>query len=70
VSGGGSITFTATPDPGYEVSQWLLNGAVAQNGSTSYTLKNVTANDTVKVTFIAPPPAAASADAYSSNGQQ
>jgi hypothetical protein len=69
VSGGGSITFTATPDPGYEVSQWLLNGALAQSGGSSYTLKDVAANDTVKVTFIAPPPVATSS-ANSSNGDQ
>lgn len=55
VASGGSITFTATPDPGDAVNQWLLNGKVAQNGSTTYTVKDVTSNDTVKVTFIAPP---------------
>lgn len=52
------------------MSQWLLNGALAQSGGTSYTLKNVAANDTVKVTFIAPPPvAASSASANSPNGE-
>ncbi len=51
VSAGGSVTFTATPAPGYVVSQWLLNGALAQTGGTSYTVTNVRANDTVKVTF-------------------
>jgi hypothetical protein len=71
VSSGGSVTFTATPDPGYEVSQWLLNGALAQSGGSSYTLKNVAANDTVKVTFIAPPPVATSAStANSPDGDQ
>ena len=54
VASGSSVTFTATPNAGYVVNQWLLNGAVAQTGSTSYTVASVTANDSVQVTFALP----------------
>jgi uncharacterized repeat protein (TIGR03803 family) len=51
VPGGGSITFTATPNTGYAVSQWFLDGTAAQSGGATYTLSNVAANHTVGVTF-------------------
>jgi len=51
VNSGGNVSFTATPNTGYAVYQWFLNGVVAQTGGTSYTASNVTANDAVQVTF-------------------
>lgn len=48
---GDDQAFTATPDSGYSVYQWLLDGGLAQTGGTSYTLTNVTANHTVAVSF-------------------
>ncbi|HEY3897136.1 MAG TPA: SBBP repeat-containing protein, partial [Chthoniobacter sp.] len=54
VLSGSSIPFTATPNAGNVVHQWLVNNAVKQTGGTSFTLSDVTANATVEVTF-APP---------------
>lgn len=51
VNEGSSITFTATPQPGYLVYQWLLDGNLVQTGGTSFTLSNITANHTVQVSF-------------------
>ncbi|MBL8265508.1 InlB B-repeat-containing protein [Steroidobacter sp.] len=51
VNEGGSIAFTATPDSSYAVSQWLVNGSLAQTGGSVYSLTNVSANATVQVTF-------------------
>ena len=51
VSSGGSAAFTATPNGGYVVDQWLVNSAVVQTGGNSYTASNVTANTTVQVAF-------------------
>ncbi|MHC5101623.1 MAG: InlB B-repeat-containing protein, partial [Planctomycetota bacterium] len=42
--------FTATPDAGFEVDQWLLDGSPVQTGGTPYTLTNITADHTVSVT--------------------
>jgi sugar lactone lactonase YvrE len=56
VSSGSSIGFTATPDSGYAVNQWLLNGTVAQTGGDTFTVTNATPNDTVVVTFKASGP--------------
>ena len=53
VSGGASATFTAAPASGWAVGQWLVNGNVAANGTSSYTVANVTVNTTVQVTFVA-----------------
>ena len=53
VSSGGSLTFTATPNTGYSVNTWSLDGTVVQTGGTTYTLSNITANHTVYVTFTA-----------------
>jgi uncharacterized repeat protein (TIGR03803 family) len=53
VSSGGGVEFTATPDAGYAVDQWLLNGSVVQNGGDTFALNNVLSNATVEVTFIA-----------------
>lgn len=51
VNGGGSISFTATPDSGYGVAQWLLDGNVVQDGGTVFALNNVSATHTLNVTF-------------------
>lgn len=51
VASGGSVGFTATPNSGYVVDQWLVGGSVVQTGGTTYTVSNVTANKTVQVTF-------------------
>ncbi|HEY1173366.1 MAG TPA: putative Ig domain-containing protein [Verrucomicrobiae bacterium] len=48
---GASQTFTATPNAGYQVNQWLVNGSAVQSGGSSYTLNNIQANQTVGVTF-------------------
>ena len=51
VNSGATLTFTATPDTGYGVNQWLVDGTLAQTGGTTYQLTNVTTNHTVNVTF-------------------
>lgn len=51
VASGTSVTFTATPDTGFKVNQWSLNGSVVQTGGTSFTIMDATPNDTVLVTF-------------------
>jgi hypothetical protein len=43
--------FTATPDAGYLVDQWFLDGNSVQVGSTTYTLNDIQADHTVNVTF-------------------
>lgn len=55
VTSGGSVTFTATPDSGYQVSGWLLDGSSygACGTSTTCELTNVTANHTIEVDFSA-----------------
>lgn len=58
VQSGSGVSFTATPNSGYVVSQWLVNGTLTQSGGSSYTVVNVTANRTVQVTFAAAPPTA------------
>ena len=47
----GSQLFTATPDTGYEVDKWTVDGADVQTGGTTYTLSNITAAHTVAVSF-------------------
>nr|WP_248614399.1 DUF1566 domain-containing protein [Legionella fairfieldensis] len=51
VNAGASLTFTATPNTGFGVNQWLLDGNVVQNGGTTFQLNNIQANHTVEVTF-------------------
>lgn len=46
-----SLTFTATPDSGYQVDEWLVDGDVAQKGGLSFTLSQIKANHTVDATF-------------------
>jgi len=58
VASGGSATFTAAANAGYTVDCWTLDSATVQTGGTAYTVKNVTANHAVKVTFKALTPPA------------
>lgn len=51
VNSGATLTFTATPDTGYGVNQWLVDGTLAQTGGTTYQLANITTNHTVNVSF-------------------
>jgi hypothetical protein len=51
IKSGGSATFKATPASGYKVNQWTLDGKTVQTGGSSYTLSNVKASHTIKVTF-------------------
>ena len=51
VTYGSSLTLAATPNTGYTVDAWSVDGVSAQTGGTSYTLSNITANHTVAVTF-------------------
>lgn len=51
VSYGSSATFNATPSTGYTVNQWSINGTVVQTGGSSYILSDVTASQTVSVSF-------------------
>ena len=48
---GDNQTFTAFPNASYVVSQWQLDGGVAQNGGSNYTLSNIQAIHSVQVTF-------------------
>jgi len=52
---GGSVSFTATPSVNYVVDSWFLDNVAVQTGIPTYTVGNVTANHTVKVTFKAQP---------------
>ncbi len=51
VSSGSNLTFTAIPDAGYMVTQWLLDNILTQTGGTSYLLSNITSNHSVNVSF-------------------
>ncbi len=48
-------TFTITPSTGYVVNAITVNGVVAASGN-SYTFTNITANQTIAVTFKVKPP--------------
>jgi hypothetical protein len=48
---GSNLTFTGTPNTGYTVAGWWLDGTVVQSGGTTYTLSNIIASHTVQVTF-------------------
>ncbi|MCD8087022.1 MAG: hypothetical protein LUE22_00335 [Oscillospiraceae bacterium] len=50
VEEGGSVTFTITPNNGYEISQLLVDGTSVSPGS-SYTFSNVTSNHTIYAVF-------------------
>ncbi|MBN2018737.1 MAG: hypothetical protein JW749_00770 [Sedimentisphaerales bacterium] len=51
VNYGGSQMFTATPDTGYEVDKWQVDSVDVQTGGLTYNLTNVTAANTISVTF-------------------
>ncbi|KTD66931.1 NHL repeat protein [Legionella steelei] len=51
VIAGNNLTFTATPNAGYQVDEWLMDGGTAQKGGTTFTLSNIDSNHTVAVTF-------------------
>lgn len=51
VNSGAGVSLVATPNSGYGVYQWLLDGTVVQAGGDVYTLSHVTANHTVQVSF-------------------
>jgi subtilisin family serine protease len=48
---GSSQQFTASPNTGYEVNEWTVDGNSVQSGGTAYTLSNITAANMVHVTF-------------------
>ncbi|MGD0077832.1 MAG: hypothetical protein ABSB91_04290, partial [Sedimentisphaerales bacterium] len=48
---GSAQLFTATPDTGYMVDYWMVDGNYVQTGGTTYTLSNITAPHTVSVAF-------------------
>lgn len=51
VNAGSSFEFTASPDAGFVVSQWLVNNVVVQNGGASFQLNNIQEDFDVHVTF-------------------
>ena len=52
MNSGSSLSFTATPNSGYTVKTWSVDGTVQQTGGTTFTLTNIIANHSVQVTFI------------------
>ncbi len=50
VNQGGSVTLTITPDEGYRIADVLING-VSVGAVSSYTIKGVSKNTTIKVAF-------------------
>lgn len=58
VNGGTKVAFTAEPDKGYEIDEWMVNGHSVANSGSSYTL-NVTEDSVVAVTFKAMVPVSA-----------
>jgi hypothetical protein len=51
VNRGAGPSFVATPNVGYGVYRWLLDGTLVQTGGDVYTISNVLANHSVQVTF-------------------
>jgi hypothetical protein len=52
VDKGTEKTFTFTPDSGYKIDSVLVNGVSATVTNNSYTIKNVTADYTITVSFV------------------
>jgi len=48
---GDSLTFTATPNAGYTVDKWSVDGVTKQTNGEQFTLANISAKHSVKVTF-------------------
>ncbi|MBQ1654142.1 MAG: choice-of-anchor J domain-containing protein, partial [Bacteroidales bacterium] len=52
VNEGGNFTFTVTPNDCYEIASVTVNGApITLNANNSYTIQNVTADQTINATF-------------------
>lgn len=51
VNAGDDATFTATPEPGYVIGQWLLDGNVVDGTDASYTISGVNSDHTITVEF-------------------
>jgi hypothetical protein len=51
INAGSSLAFTATPDSGFGVTQWLLDGTLVQNGGTTYLLNNIQSDHQLEVNF-------------------
>ena len=51
VNYGSTVNFTASPQPGFTVANWTVNGSVLQVGGTQFTLPDITGDACVKVTF-------------------
>lgn len=51
VERGKDVVFTATPDSGYKVSDWLLNGVSTGTSELTYTVSGLGADTDVKVAF-------------------
>ena len=66
VNGGTRVAFTAEPDKGYEIDEWMVNGHSVANSGSTYTL-NVTEDSTVAVTFKAMVPVSAVRDGRNGN---
>ena len=56
--GGSTASYTATPNPAYQVDQWYVNGVSTQTGGTNFTASGLTGPVTVLVTFLPLPVAA------------
>ncbi len=50
---GDNQSFTAAPNAGDFISQWLVDSVAVQTGGTNYILSNIQATHTVQVTFLA-----------------
>lgn len=48
---GESVVFQATPDSGYGVSDWIVDGSSTGNTSSTYTFTNLSASHTISVVF-------------------
>jgi peptidoglycan/xylan/chitin deacetylase (PgdA/CDA1 family) len=48
---GSDQIFTAIPDPGYLVDQWVVDGVTVQSGASTFTLTQIAADQSVLVTF-------------------
>ena len=47
----GSVSFTASPNTGWEIDSWTLDGSSVNGTNTSYTLSGITGNKNVTVKF-------------------
>jgi len=52
VTPGADVTFTARPSSSYVVDRWYVDNNAVQIGNTQYKITNVSANHTIKVTFL------------------